>query len=65
MQEENEIMKKQVYEMENLIQKIRQQTEFQDQEENKIFNHVKSDGGEDHQPMETGRFSQGKKGVIS
>ena len=58
-------MKIQVYEMENLIQKIKQQTELQDHEENKIFNHVKSDGGEDYQPMETGRFSQGKKGVIS
>ena len=34
MQEENEIMKKQVYEMENLIQNIRQQTDYQDQEAN-------------------------------
>ena len=65
MQEENEIMKKQVYEMENLIQNIRQQTDYQDQEVNQIFNNLKSEDGGDYQPMETGTFEYGKNGAMS
>ena len=65
MQEENEIMKKQVYEMENLIQNIRQQTDYQDQEVNQIFNNLKSEDGGDYQPMDTGTFEYGNNGVMS